>query len=250
MKRRVCWQRWTVGVVLGLGIAVTALPQVPASPAPAAQSRNYAPGFAQRAVGSKLVVLPAEVELFSVSAGGIEQPRADWTQAASELLVSELRQRSAMFGQGLQFLSESQADDVADILHLHKAVVRSVFVHHMVAGPYQLPTKKGLLDWTMGEAVAPLRDKADADYALYIWVRDSYASAERKAAIVAFALLAGAPLSGGRQVAYASLVDLRTGRVVWFNSLSRASGDLREAKGAAETVDTLLQRFPPLAQAR
>jgi hypothetical protein len=244
MKRFLGWHRGLWVLVLGWAVALG----VQAQSAP--QSKNYAPGFTERAAGSKLVVLPAEVELFSVSAGGVEQPRADWTQAASDLIQSGLTSRNTLFGRGMTFLSDNDADDVAEILHLHKAVVRSVFLHHMVAGPYQLPTKAGRLDWSMGDAVKPLRDKTGADYAVFVWVRDSYASAERKAAIIAVALLAGGALSGGHQLAYTSLVDLRTGQVVWFNSLSRASGDLREAKGAEETIDTLLQRFPPLAGAR
>ena len=46
------------------------------------------------------------------------------------------------------------------------------------------------------------------------------------------------------QTGYASLVDLKTGRVLWFNRLQRGSGDLREAEKAAETVDALLNEFP------
>ena len=79
----------------------------------------------------------------------------------------------------------------------------------------------------------------------FTWIRDSYASDERKAAIVALALL-GAVNVGGEQFGYASLVDLSTGRVVWFNDLNRLWGDLREAPAAAETVDVLLEGFPGL----
>jgi hypothetical protein len=96
----------------------------------------------------------------------------------------------------------------------------------------------------MGEGVQLLREKTGADYALFTWIRDSYASAERKAAMVAMAIF-GVGLVGGSQVGYASLVDLKTGRVVWFNDLRRASGDLREAGNAAETVEALLRSFPP-----
>lgn len=241
MKRflREQWGLW----VLVLAWAVASGVQAQSVP----PSVNHAPGFTERVAGSKLVVLPAEVELFSVSAGGVEQPRADWTQVASDLIRSGLQTRNTLFGQGMTFLSDHDADDMADILHLHKAVVRAVFLHHRVAGPYQLPTKAGRLDWSMGDAVKPLRERTGADYALFVWVRDSYASGERKAAMIAFALLAGAALPGGHQLAYTSLVDLRSGRVVWFNALSRASGDLREATGAEETMNALFERFPPIA---
>jgi hypothetical protein len=80
---------------------------------------------------------------------------------------------------------------------------------------------------------------------LFIWVRDSYASGERKVAMLALAAL-GAISLGGEQNGYASLVDLHTGRVVWFNRLSRLWGDLRQPEPATETVEALLEGFPAL----
>ena len=44
----------------------------------------------------------------------------------------------------------------------------------------------------------------------------------------------------------ASLVDLKTGRVVWFRDLDRMWGDLREPQPAAETVEALMEGFPEL----
>ena len=65
---------------------------------------------------------------------------------------------------------------------------------------------------------------------------------ERSSGVLAAAL--GIDLGGGLQSAYASLVDLDGGRVLWFNRIVRAHGDLRDAGGAAETVDALLKNFP------
>ena len=39
-------------------------------------------------------------------------------------------------------------------------------------------------------------------------------------------------------------VDLETGRVLWFNLLSRNTGDLREPEKARETLNALLAGFP------
>jgi hypothetical protein len=76
-------------------------------------------------------------------------------------------------------------------------------------------------------------------------MRDTYASTERIAAAVVLVALVGLVLPpGGWQNGYASLVDLTTGRIVWFNFLTRGSGDLREPAKAAETLDALLVRFP------
>lgn len=214
-----------------------------ALPAHAQASKQLAPGFTTRAPDSRLVVVPVDMELFSLSAGGVQEPRADWTEAAQAHFRAGLRARRAQLGSEVIELQERDLDDMPQLNALHAAVAESVFVHHMRGNP-KLPTKNELLDWTLGEAVDPLRAKTQADYALFFWVRDSYASGERKAAMVAMALL-GVSLPGGTQVGYASLVDLKSGRVVWFNNLFRMTGDLREAKPAQETVEALLSGFPP-----
>ncbi|HVE54756.1 MAG TPA: hypothetical protein VNB23_15345 [Ramlibacter sp.] len=211
-------------------------------------SRNLAPGFTARIAGSKLVIVPPDVELFSQSAGGVLEPKADWTEAAQRHFRTALMaQKSVLAGNSME-LGEKDMDELAQLNVLHGAVAEAVFVHHMLSMP-DLPTKEKRLDWTLGDAVQPLRDKTGADYALFFWVRDSYATAERKAAMVAMTILGAAVgvvvvPTGGQQIAYASLVDLRDGRVVWFNNLNRMAGDLREAQPALETVQTLLKTFP------
>ena len=221
----------------------------PAAPTEArAPSRHLAPGFTTRAAASKLVIVPVDMELFSLSAGGVPEPRADWTEAAHRHFREALRGQKAVLADNAVELQESELDDLAQINALHGTVAEAVRLHHL-PGFVPLPTKAGLLDWSLGDAVQPLRAKTGADYALFMWVRDSYATAERKAAMVAMTLVGAAfgmvviP-AGGQQMGYASLVDLQTGRIVWFNNLARPSGDLREAQPAAETVGELLKGFP------
>jgi len=213
-------------------------------------SRNLAPGFTTRAVSSKLVIVPADMELFSMSGGGVLEPRADWTDAAQKYFRAALMARTEVVGRDAQELKEADLDELGQLNALHGTVAEAVFAHHMLKMP-ALPTKNDALDWTLGEAVKPLHERTKADYALFFWLRDSYASAERKAAMVA-TMIVGAAFgmaivpAGGQQIGYASLVDLKTGRIVWFNNLARASGDLREAQAAQETVDALLKTFPAL----
>ena len=222
-----------------------------ATVAEAQTSRNLAPGFSTRAAASKLVLVPADMELFSISGGGVVEPRADWTEAALRHFRTAVLARKEIAGANTTELKDKDLDELGQLNALHGAVADAVFAHHMMKMP-ALPTKNEALDWTLGEAVKPLRDRTNADYALFFWVRDSYASAERKAAMVGMMILGAAfgvaiVPAGGQQIGYASLVDLQTGRIVWFNNLARASGDLRDEKAAQETVDALLQTFP-LAQ--
>lgn len=208
-----------------------------------ADSRNLAPGFTNLPKGAKLLIMPPDIELFSISAGGVSEPKADWTAAANMHINKALGDKSTSLGLQAQEFPEKDADDVAEINALHAAVARSIALHHMGGGSLALPTKDNKLDWSLGDAVSPIRAKSGADYALFVWVRDSYASSERKVAMFAMALL-GVGIAGGMQIGYASLVDLHTGRVTWFNRLLRGTGDLREAETADETVKTLLAQFP------
>ena len=206
-----------------------------------AQSRNLAPGFASLPKGAKVAIMPTDIELFVISAGGVMEPKADWTEAAAKHFKDALVQKKQALGLAAVELSAKQADEAEEINSLHGAIARSIATHHF--GALKLPTKDGKLDWSMGESVQPVKQATGADYALFSFVRDSYASAERKAMMVGLALL-GIGIGLGVQTGYASLVDLNTGRVVWFNQLFRGSGDLRDAENAGETIEALLREFP------
>lgn len=224
------------GVVFAL-LAVLAGPVL-------AQSKNLAPGFAALPKGAKVAIMPTDLELFSISAGGVAEPKADWTEAASRHFKHALidKQRKALQLDAVE-VAEKDADDLADINALHGAIARAISMHHLGPGFLQLPTKDGKLDWSLGEATRAIKQATGADYALFTWVRDSYTSGERVVTMIALALV-GVGVGGGMQTGYASLVELETGRVLWFNRLARQSGDLREADKAAETIDALLAGFP------
>jgi hypothetical protein len=245
------------GAILFLGLL--ALPHVslaqgllgtlwgpPRPPGEPVESMNLAPGFSTLPKGTKVVVMPLDIELYSISAGGVPEPKADWTELAHKNFRDALIKRQGIQGVELVTLSERDADDFADINALHGAVARAISLHHFGPPSFHLPTKAGKLDWSIGEAVRAIKDKTGADYALFSWVRDSYASGERQFMMGAVAILSLGQVvpGGGLQQGYASLVDLNTGRVLWFNQIRRTSGDLRDPEKAAGTVEALLDQFP------
>lgn len=209
-----------------------------------AQSKHLAPGFSALVPGSKVAIMPTDIELFSISAGGVLEPKADWTEAASRHFKNALvEKKKKALKLDVVEVSEKDADEFADINALHGAIARAISMHHFGPGFLNLPTKDGKLDWSLGEATRTIKKATGADYALFTWLRDSYSSGERIATMIALAVL-GIGVGGGMQTGYASLVELETGRVLWFNQLQRPSGDLREADKATETIDTLLSNFP------
>lgn len=234
---------------LALWLAAALLPAwsqgaLPAARAAAPASKQLAPGFSHLRSGDKLLLMPIDVELFSVSAGGIDEPRADWTAKAHAHLVRAIQAHKQAARVGIVELTPAQADEFAEQSGLHAAVAQSIALHQFGDPMWALPTKAGRLEWSFGDAMRPLREASGARYAFFVFVRDSYASPERVAMTIALGALTGIVLAGGVQQGYASLVDLETGQVVWFNRLARAFGDLREPQPARESVDALLEGFP------
>lgn len=190
-----------------------------------------------------IVVMPLDVQLSEVTAGGLPEPQAEWTETALKHMRNalEVEARSRKITLTDFNPDRGSAEDrqtSLELLRLHRAVGGSVLLHQYIP-ERALPSKDGKFDWSLGPAVGAISRSHEADYALFLFVRDSYASAGRVAVIVVAALL-GAGVPGGAQVGFASLVDLKTGGIVWFNRLARAGGDLRTPEAAAETIQALV----------
>lgn len=239
---------------LALRVVVAALAALAlAAGALAQQKSNRAPGFNKLAQGAKLVIMPADIELFEVSGGGIPEPRADWTAAAQQHVRTAYHARKDKLGLQVIDLEDDSSEPVLELNRLQRAVGSAIASHHF--GTMALPTKEEKLDWSLGPSVNDVREKTGADYALFTYIRDSYASADRKAAMVVGALFGIGIAPGAVQYGFCSLVDLRTGQVLWANRVLRATGDLREAAPAQETIDTMLtglieQAGPPSSTPR
>lgn len=199
----------------------------------------------QRDEGEKptIVVMPLDVELGELTAGGVVEPHSAWTEAALQHMRAALDDQAEVYNVTLvdyqpQLGTAEERETSVELLRLHRAVGGSVLLHHYLPA-YALPSKDNKLDWSLGPAVDAIARTHDADYALFIFVRDNYTTAGRMAVILVGGLM-GAYVPGGSQVGFASVVDLSTGDIVWFNRLVRNTGDLRSPDSAAETVRTLV----------
>lgn len=204
--------------------------------------------LARKEPTTRILLMPADVELSELNAGGIAEPNAAWTKTAEGLMSKALADRFRSIGANMVvYPLEKFPTDIdhphVQLAKLHGAVGASILLHQYNPA-FVLPSKGEKFEWTLGPGVAALRTDFGADYALFIHVRDSYTSAGRAVAIVLAAALFGVGLQGGVQQGFASLVDLRTGEIVWFNRLVRGEGDLRNPESATESVSALLAEFP------
>jgi hypothetical protein len=189
----------------------------------------------------RIVMIEPDVQLRELDAGGILEPRADWTKAARTFIDKDLRAHFAKSGAELINADRPTPRDI-QLVKLH-AVVAQAIVTHIYNRDARLPNKASPLDWTLGRGTNEMRDRYGADYALFIFVRDSYATANRQWVEV-LGNLAGARLDIAVQQGFASLVDLRSGNIVWFNRLVSAYGDLRTEEPAQRTVEALIKDMP------
>ena len=251
-------RQWGVALALAASVSLSAC----------VQTKQYADlQFTPPQGDYKLLVLRPDVTVGSLTTGGMVEPRADWTDQARASIIAALKAQQAAHG-GRVTIIEHRRDlpgvseqELADVERLNAAVDESI-VEHKYLGDY-LPTKRGnRLDWTVGEDAVRLGQKTGYDYALFLHAEDQVASGGRIA--LGLVGLAGcivgfcAPnIGGAEQLDYASLVDLKTGDVVWFNVVLAGSqvpgikfGDLRTPAGAAQMVERLLGRMKPGAAVR
>ena len=210
----------------------------------------------------KLLVLRPDVTVGSLTTGGMVEPRADWTDQARSNIIAALRAQQATRGGKVQIIEHRNElagvdpQELADVERLNYAVDESI-VDAKYLGDY-LPTKRRQgLDWTLGEGAVRLGQKTGYDYALFMHAEDQVASTGRIALGViglagCFVGFCAPNVGGATQLDYASLVDLKTGEVVWFNVVQASSevpgikfGDIRTPEGAAQMVDRLLGRMKP-----
>jgi len=205
-------------------------------------------GFRPPQGSYRLLVMQPDISVGTLTAGGIVEPNEEWTNQSRDNIVKAIVADQSGHGGDTHVLTakgEAGVDPaaLADLINLHKAVGTSIRLHKYVPGQ-DLPTKKDRFDWSLGDEAVAFGTTTHYDYALFLHAQDSFESGGRAALQVAgtLACLIGVCIvpMGGQQIAFASLVDLKTGKVVWFNFLSSGVGDIRTPDGAQKMVSSLL----------
>src|SRR5215510_3602279 len=82
-----------------------------AQPLGHAQSKNLAPGFQSLQQTARIAIMPTDIELFSISGGGVLEPKADWTEAASRHFKAALIEKKKKLGAISVEILEKDADE-------------------------------------------------------------------------------------------------------------------------------------------
>ena len=191
----------------------------------------------------KILLMPIDIEICEITLAGMCEPNAIWTENSKKNIIvgfeEILKERNAIMNKFDKTLSSIK---MTQLVKLHNQVGHEIISNEY--GQLKLPTKKNF-DWTIGRKANLLKTKYNSDYAIFIFFRDQYSSGERKIySILTAVLFPGVIPIGGTQIAFASLVDLKTGKIMWFNGFYRSFGDVRDLEGAKETLNVIFEKFP------
>ncbi|WP_306253004.1 hypothetical protein [Parvularcula sp. IMCC14364] len=195
-----------------------------------------------------VLLVEPDVRLSFLKASGIAEVRADWTRQGSENLLASMQDALAASDHEIISYSLNDAKErEIQLVRLHESVGETILLHRFLGVP--LPTKENTFDWSLGSGVQVFKGTQDADYLLFLFARGAYASSGRQAMAIGLAVAGVGGIGTGGQAAYASLVDTRTGDIVWFNVAQTGPGtDMRKPEGAASLIETIFKDMPLIQQ--
>lgn len=203
-----------------------------------------APGLPKR-----VLVVPPEVNVVEVTAGGIGEKDKEWSQQATENLLTSLRGQA---GKGDLFelvpmpvLTQEEKDAV----DAHRAMFDLVAAN---ASQHALSTysfwkeRAAKLHYTVGPGLGFLAEKSGADAALFISAEDAVSTGGRLAVLAATILLFGMPaITPGYSYLAAGIVELSSGNLLWHNfDWNIARRDLRKPQDADGLLTEVFASFP------
>lgn len=205
------------------------------------------------ALPKKVIVLPVDVEVMEVSAGGVEEEVPDWSREASQsvfkALSAAIAKQPGMKEIPAPRFTGSVAANVDEHLALYKLVVNT-------ASKMGWEHKVRRFDYSIGPGLRMLAEQTGADAAIMVYGRDHASTAGRKARAVAshipiINIFTGPTPTLGHSFIHIGVVDLRTGDLLWMNSNYReGSTNLRDPDDAAKMMNTIFEWYPGIEQYR
>ena len=202
----------------------------------------------------KIVLLPPEVEVYQLSAGGVSEKIGEWSKQARQNLVQSLQ--DLFNGQkNIDFevinedsLNKEQKVLITALNALYDAINTSLLIHVYGRAEDRFSEKIKNFDYSFGPDVQQLDRKADAY--LFLSSIEYLPSAGRQAlqigAVVVGALLGAIVVpTGDYTLINVALVDAKTGDILWHNKLSSMGGfHLTSTKAAPKLVKSAFKHFP------
>lgn len=205
------------------------------------------------ALPKKVVVLPANIKVYEVTAGDVSEEVPEWSAEVSKNVLKALSETiksdKSLSEVGFPRLAPVSAAVVDEHIALYKLVADT-------AVSTELDHKVRRFDFSIGPGLAALQRETGADAAIMVYGRDYVSTAGRKAKAVLGNLpivgaFTGPPPALGRSWVGIGVIDLRTGDLLWLNNETRGStSNLRDAADAKDIIRSIFDWYPGIEKYR
>lgn len=207
----------------------------------------------ERELPKRLLLMPIDVTVSELSAGGLAEEVPEWSKQAENNLLAELTSNSRQHINLELVPLPPLTEDEQRIVEQHQALYDTVGGTAIVLTRMPIAAwehKNRHFDYTLGDGLAFLADKTGADTALFLVGEDMISTGGRKAAFVLAAAF-GVGLQMGHTVVIGGLVDLHSGDILWLNyTVETDDTTLTDRADVAEVLDELFEKYPGLEEYR
>lgn len=203
-----------------------------------------------RPVPTKVVLLPMDIKVSEVSAGGVVEEVPEWTKTATTNIKHGITEYDAVNTE-LQILSSpplsaQESEIVEEHLALYDVVAGSAYWTTTFGGD-AWKHKRDRFDYSLGSGLAFMKERTGADAGLIVIGRHQIATAGRVAGSVLAGIFGGVYLPTSVNFLTVGIVDFATGDVLWLNYTAGATGkELKKVESADREILKLLEDFPGL----
>ena len=198
----------------------------------------------QALMPKKVLILPIDVTIKEVTAGGVEEEVPEWSKQGAanvhEALAKHFRTGKTTEVQLIDMpkLADRDRETVAQHLALYRRVAGAVANQTYGQTPWLHKIQK--FDYTLGDGLKLLGARLGADSAVVVFGEDTVSTTGRKVA----ALFLDS-VSLGHTFLSAAIVNFNSGDILWFNyAYQYKSSDLRKPGDAAYMVERLFEEYP------
>ncbi len=203
----------------------------------------------------RVVLLPVDVDVYELSAGGVKEQVPEWSDTAAENVRSAVLVSRDASGEccvsrtvDTSTLTQEERETVEEHLALFNLVASNA-LWTSLAQNTAWHFKADHFDYTLGDGLAFLKTKYDLDAGLIIIGEDVVSTGGRKATAVVGAMF-GVVVPTGQSVLIGGLVDFASGDLLWLNhSTSTGATDLRDPQSCRAFARELMQGYPGLRTA-
>lgn len=202
----------------------------------------------------QVVLLPVDVDVYEMSAGGVKEEVPEWSRAAE----SNLRNALLMTAPGDSCCVTRQIDTASLTAEERAVVEEHLTLFSTVAGNALWRDLPGNSAWkfrsehfddTLGDGLAFLKTKYGMDAGLVILGEDVVSTAGRKTTAFVGAIF-GVAVPLGHSVLIGGLVDFGSGDLLWMDhAVSTGTADLRDPDSCRELAHGLMKDYPGLQTA-